>query len=200
MPAQHIHIEQLSDIELVLQYKQTGETIFFAELYQRYTHLVLGTCFKYLKAEAESRDAVMDIFEKLLVDLRKHEVQHFKSWLYMVTKNHCLMQLRKLDNKSVSIDLIKPVADDFVENADDFHLNKLNNDDDEKKLYEALNQLNEQQKICVEQFYLHNKCYQEIVDSTGFTMLQVKSFIQNGKRNLKITLEKNQPSTFQRFK
>ena len=199
MSTSHIHIEQLSDIELVLQYKQTGETIFFAELYQRYTHLVLGTCFKYLKIEAESRDAVMDIFEKLLVDLRKHEVQYFKSWLYMVTKNHCLMQLRKKNENHVPLDLVKPISDNFVENNEALHLHT-QSENEERELYAALNELNEQQKTCVELFYLKNKCYQEIVDATGFTMMQVKSYIQNGKRNLKIILEKNQSKAGERFK
>ena len=194
----HIHIEQLSDIELVLQYKSTGDHVFFAELYQRYTHLVLGTCFKYLKNEAESRDAVMDIFEKLLVDLKKHEVQYFKSWLYMVTKNHCLMQLRKKSNNHVSLDLIKLVSENFVENAETMHLHS-QSENDEKELHTALNELNEQQKICVELFYLKNRCYQDIADQTGFTMLQVKSYIQNGKRNLKIILEKNQSNLKERF-
>ena len=157
MSYHHIHIEQLSDIELVLQYKSTNDAVFFAELYQRYTHLVLGTCFKYLKNEAESRDAVMDIFEKLLVDLKKHEVQFFKSWLYMVTKNHCLMQLRKKNDQHVPLDLLKTTDENFVENAEAIHLHS-QSADDEKELYEALNELNDQQKKCVELFYLKNKC------------------------------------------
>ena len=199
MSNHHIHIEQLSDIELVLQYKSTGNHIFFAELYQRYTHLVLGTCFKYLKNESESRDAVMDIFEKLLVDLRKHEVQYFKSWLYMVTKNHCLMQLRKQNEKPIPLDLVKPISENFVENSETIHLHT-QSENEEKELHVALNELNEQQKNCVEQFYFKNKCYQEIADSTGFTLNQVKSYIQNGKRNLKIILEKNKSKAGKRFK
>ena len=198
MSYHHIHIEQLSDIELVLQYKSTNDAVFFAELYQRYTHLVLGTCFKYLKNEAESRDAVMDIFEKLLVDLKKHEVQFFKSWLYMVTKNHCLMQLRKKNDQHVPLDLLKTTDENFVENAEAIHLHS-QSADDEKELYEALNELNDQQKKCVELFYLKNKCYQDIADETGFTLMQVKSYIQNGKRNLKLILEKKQSNWSERF-
>ncbi|MEN9521848.1 MAG: hypothetical protein RL065_225 [Bacteroidota bacterium] len=191
MAFNHIHIEHLSDAELVLQYKQSGDDAFFVELYQRYTHLVLGTCIKYLKSEAAGKDAVMDIFEKLLTDLKKHDVQHFKSWLYMVSKNHCLMQLRKKGDNFVPIDLIKTSSDGFVETSEQMHLNLQSKDAEEKKLYEALNQLNDEQKICVEMFYLNNKCYQDIADTTGFTLNQVKSYIQNGKRNLKIYLEKN---------
>ena len=193
MTNHHIHIEQLSDVELVLQYKSSGDKIFFAELYQRYTHLVLGTCFKYLKNEQESKDAVMDIFEKLLVDLLKHEVVHFKSWLYMVTKNHCLMILRSKNPTTISLDLGQPFRQTIMENPDDLHLPS-QQAEDEKKLLEALQQLNTQQKICVELFYLQNKCYQDIANETGYTLNQVKSYIQNGKRNLKIILDHTQPS------
>jgi RNA polymerase sigma-70 factor (ECF subfamily) len=190
----HIHIEHLSDAELILQYKQSNDDAFFVELYQRYTHLVLGTCIKYLKSEAAGRDATMDIFEKLLTDLKKHEVQHFKSWLYMVSKNHCLMILRKKGDQFVPIDLIKTASDNFVESSEAMHLHLQAKDEDEKKLHTALQSLNDEQRICVELFYLKNKCYQEIADSSGFTLNQVKSYIQNGKRNLKIILEKNSTS------
>jgi RNA polymerase sigma-70 factor (ECF subfamily) len=57
-------------------------------------------------------------------------------------------------------------------------------------LEEAIQELSEEQKLCVNLFYLQKKSYQQITDRTGFTLMQVKSYIQNGKRNLKIILEK----------
>lgn len=142
---------------------------------------------KYLKDEDNSKDAVMQIFEKLLSDLRRHEVQHFKSWLHTVARNYCLMQLRKKNPET-------PLDDNLVVEKEHF-LHREEGHELEERLTlmeEAITQLNEQQKLCVELFYLKEKCYQEISDQTGYTMNEVKSFIQNGKRNLKIYMEKHE--------
>ncbi len=188
-----IQLDQLSDLELVRQYKHSGEQSYFISLYQRYTHLIYSVCLKYLKQHELAQDAVMEIFEKLLTDLQKHEIQHFKSWLYQVAKNHCLMQLRKKQNQTVAIDKVEPVKANLVETTPEMHLVK---DDTtiEKELLWALEQLNDEQKLCVRLFYLQHKSYQEIADSSGFTLNQVKSYIQNGKRNLKGLLEKKLPN------
>ncbi len=156
-------------------------------MFKRYTHLVYGVCMKYLKDEDESKDAVMQIFEKLLIDLKKYEIQNFKSWLHTVAKNYCLMQLRKTNHETPLNDKL------IVENNNFLHREEENELEERLTLMEeAIAQLNGQQKKCVELFYLKEKCYQEISDHTGYTMNEVKSFIQNGKRNLKIYMEKNE--------
>src|SRR3954469_20909800 len=86
--------KSLDDLQLVARYKETGDNALVGELHNRHTHLIFGTCMKYLKDEDEAQDASMQIFEKLLIDLKKHEIQQFKGWLHMVCKNYCLMQLR----------------------------------------------------------------------------------------------------------
>ena len=139
---------------------------------------------KYLKNEEAAKDAVQQIFLKAITELQKYKVDYFKSWLYMVAKNHCLMKLR---DKHVFVDVAdaKPLAEDS------FDMAALQ--DKEKILTlieECLNDLNAEQKTCVTLFYLEKKSYTQIVDETGFTMMQVKSHIQNGKRNLKILVEK----------
>ena len=139
---------------------------------------------KYLKNEEAAKDAVQQIFLKAITELQKYKVDYFKSWLYMVAKNHCLMKLR---DKNVFVDVAdaKPFAEDS------FDMAALQ--DKEKILTlieECLNDLNAEQKTCVTLFYLEKKSYTQIVDETGFTMMQVKSHIQNGKRNLKILVEK----------
>src|SRR5688572_15955898 len=63
-------------------------------LLQRYTLLLLGVCMKYLKDEEEAKDAVQQIFLKVITELPKYMVDYFKSWLYMVARNHCLMKIR----------------------------------------------------------------------------------------------------------
>ena len=160
-------------------------------LYKRYAHLVLGLSIKYLKDEDEAKDAVMHIFEKLMSDLLKYEVQYFKSWLYTFSKNHCLMVLRtKQSRLGKEIDL-QIHASSFMETETNLHLNTYETREGEyNALDKAMGELNNEQRKCIELFYLKEKSYQEIAQSTGYTLNEVKSFIQNGKRNLKIKLEK----------
>ena len=159
-------IKKLDDLQLVAEYKQTGNSMFVGELHTRHTHLIFGVCMKYLKDEDEAQDASMQIFEKLLVDLKKHEVQQFKAWLHMVCKNFCLMQLRSGASK---LKRTKEMQLTFME--------------------ECIKGLNEEQKLCVELFFLQEKSYQEVTELTSYNMNNVKSYIQNGKRNLKICIE-----------
>jgi len=188
------NVNTLDDIVLIAEYKRTGDNNYVGELFKRYAHLVLGVCLKYLKNADEAQDMTMIVFEKLLSDLKKHEVEHFKSWLYMVAKNQCLMQLRKQKGKeTVEININsseeddeKSVEKDLTGHHDDVDLKEIKL----QQLEEGITKLNSEQKICVELFYLQNKSYVEVAEITGFELNQVKSYIQNGKRNLKIYLEK----------
>jgi len=178
--------KDLPDEKLIERFLKTNDRHYFGILFQRYTHLVFGACMKYLKNENDSEDAVMDIFEKLLTDLKKHEVSNFKSWLYSVSKNHCLMKLRK--DKTIKYsnnDLIKTEGR-IVEMPEPMHLNsKMEKELQLENLEKALQHLSKEQRICLELFYLQQKCYKEVSSITTFSLKEVKSFIQNGKRNLK---------------
>jgi RNA polymerase sigma factor (sigma-70 family) len=153
---------------------------------QRYTLLLFGVCMKYLKNEEEAKDAVQQIFLKAITELHKYDVEYFKSWLYMVAKNHCLMKLR--DKPGRIVDIKEQMV---VTNQDDsnlqFHLQK---DKQLDLVASSLQELNHEQKLCVTLFYLEKKTYQEIAEETGYSLMQVKSYIQNGKRNLKILVER----------
>lgn len=138
---------------------------------------------KYLKDPEEAKDAVQQIFLKVITELHKYEVSYFGSWIYMIAKNHCLMKLRK-QKRDISVDLVaEPVTETEVPDP-------LKDDRLLLDLQEALQHLNPEQRICVRMFYLEKKSYQVIASETGFTYIQVKSHIQNGKRNLRLLLEK----------
>lgn len=156
------------------------------ELYQRYMDLVYGVCLKYYKEPERSKDSVMLIFEELVVKLKKHEVDNFKGWLHQLAKNHCLMQLRTPRNmKTVEF------KTEFVQNEEDVHLNGvLEKEENFKKLEYCLSTLTADQQEAIKLFYLEGKCYNEIVEQTGQEWNQVRSFIQNGRRNLKNCMEK----------
>lgn len=172
---------------LIAQYKRTGDLEVLGLLYNRYMHLVFGVCLNYFKEEEPSKDAVMQIFEELVIKLRVHEVQNFKSWLHVLTRNHCLMAMRKSAKNSTV-----PIDDSFVENNNFVHLDI----DDAKEsrlvvMEKCMETLPEEQRLSVDLFYLQEKCYKEVSELTGYDMLKVKSYIQNGKRNLKNCIEKN---------
>ena len=173
-----------SDQDLLAQYYHSHDNRLLGVLLQRYTLLLLGVCMKYLKNEEAAKDAVQQIFLKVIHELQRYKVQFFKSWLYMIARNHCLMQLRKQDVKSVS---------EFSENIieEEFPLQEEIKKDKLLSLMEAsMNELNNDQKTCIILFYLDKRSYQQISEQTGFSLMQVKSYIQNGKRNLKLLVEK----------
>ncbi len=160
------------------------------ELYGRYMELVYGVCFKYFKEAEASRDAVMQIFEELVLKLRKHEVDNFRAWLHQVAKNHCLMQLRTPRNlKTVEFN------GELVQTEETMHLNAvLEKEENFKKLESCLEQLTGEQQQSIRLFYLDGKCYNEIVEATGLEWSKVRSFIQNGRRNLKNCMERPETS------
>ena len=185
-------IKKLSDLELIAAYKEQGDNSVVGILFERYTHLVFGVCMKYLKDEDEAQDAVMMIFEKLLTDLKKHTVDNFKGWLYMVSKNHCLMHIRSEKSVMEKQRELKKDAVVLMESAEELHLDNVSAKEARLvKLENCIEKLNDKQRIAVELFFLKEKCYQEVVEETGFSMNDVKSYIQNGKRNLKICMENN---------
>ena len=176
-----------SDNQLINIFLESGDNVYIGELYSRYGHLVLGLCIKYLKNKDEAEDAVMTIFGQLINDLKKHKVEYFKSWLYTYSKNYCLMQLRK---KQTVLKKELDVRENEIFLMDYNNIEHLNEKESQITLMQtALNELNEEQKVCLELFYLSNKSYTEIVTLTGYNNNEVKSHIQNGKRNLKLKME-----------
>jgi RNA polymerase sigma factor (sigma-70 family) len=186
------HIRNLSDAELVAKYKETGENICVGELFRRYMHLVYGVCMKYLKEEDKAKDLQSHIFERLLSDLLKHEVANFKGWLFSVTKNHCLMYLRSNQSLQKNLKTLKKDMQPDVESAFDLHHNPvLEKEKQLNKLETGIAQLNDDQRKCVDLFYIKEKSYREIVELTGYSLNDVKSYIQNGKRNLKLFMQQH---------
>ncbi|MEO7982737.1 MAG: sigma-70 family RNA polymerase sigma factor [Bacteroidota bacterium] len=179
--------QHITDQELLEQFYADHNNEWLGILLQRYTLLLLGVSMKYLKNEEEAKDSVQQIFLKVIQELQKYKVDYFKSWLYMVAKNHCLMKIRERQGK-ITAEISDRLA---TKPEDETNMRELIDNDHTLELMElALKELNPEQQQCVTLFYLQKKSYQEVSDETGFTMLQVKSYIQNGKRNLKILIEK----------
>src|SRR5690606_8547000 len=176
----------MDEKEQLVYYKQTGDLQVLVILYAPYMSLLYGVCFKYFREQAASHDAVMQIFEQLVHKLRVHEVDNFKSWLYVFARNYCLMELRKQKGK-----MYVDIEDNMSESEQ-----KLVKEDDGKwteedfdKVHECLASLSPEQAVCVRLFYLEQKCYKDIAEEAGYDLNKVKSYIQNGKRNLKICME-----------
>jgi RNA polymerase sigma-70 factor (ECF subfamily) len=178
----------LSDQELLQLYRTSGNNQYLGTLLQRYTFMLFGVCMKYLKNEEEARDAVQQVFSKVIIEIPRHQIEFFKSWIYMVARNHCLMMLR---NRHQTIpaewldEMHQPAEDPLQQAAQEMEKEKLTN-----LMEEGLQQLQEPQKQCVDLFYLKKLSYQQVSEKTGLTLMQVKSNIQNGKRNIRIWMEK----------
>jgi RNA polymerase sigma-70 factor (ECF subfamily) len=181
----------VSDASLVRKYGDSGDLKVLGILYNRYMHLVYGVCMKYLQDREDSKDAVMQIFEKLVVEVPNHEIRNFKSWLHVLTRNFCLMQLRTRQTVSKHIRAYADEEEIFMESDPLLHPdNEQPWDGDLEMLRECIGELKEHQRDCVILFYLEDKPYKEIVDLLDIDLKKVKSYIQNARRNLKTCMEK----------
>lgn len=176
-------IRHMSDNELIAAYKKTSDKQLVGELYKRYAHLVLGMCIQYFKDKDAAKDVVIQIFEKLFDELKKREVENFKAWLTFVVRNHCISEIRKMHTQK--------------SREEEYHKDSISGQEEvqdevtEKKIVQletAMNELNPFQKKCIELFYYRKMSYAQIVEITGYSVNEVKSYIQNGKRNLKLLM------------
>jgi RNA polymerase sigma-70 factor (ECF subfamily) len=178
----------MKDEELLVEFSSSHDLEILGKLYLKYMHLVYGVCLKYLKNREEAMDAVMQIFEKLITDIPKQRIENFRSWLHVVTRNYCFMQLR---TKSGEDEKLKEwfLINKYVENEHYSH--PIDNDQYkiDKQLADCIEKLNDEQKECITRFYYENRCYKEIAVDLGIDEKKVKSNLQNGKRNLKICIE-----------
>lgn len=179
--------KEYSDEELLFKFKETGKAEYFQQLYERYIPLIYGLCLKYLQKPEESQDAVIDIYEQLSQKIHGYQIQVFKNWLYSVVKNHCFHILR--ENKK---EIIVNFDSQLMESGETLTLfSETVDEEKEAALSKCMEKLPEPQRISIEKFFYENKSYADIEDETGFHLKSVKSYIQNGKRNLKICIEKN---------
>jgi RNA polymerase sigma factor (sigma-70 family) len=174
-----------SDNELLQKFYTDHDNEWLGILLPRYTLLLLGVCMKYLKNEEDAKDCVQQIFLKILSELHKYKVEYFKSWIYMIAKNHCLMKLR--EKGKVPLELNEQVIS--IKDETEEKISLIAKDVLLNKMMAAIKNLNAEQQQCVSLFYLDKKSYSEVSEITGFTIMQVKSHIQNGKRNLRIMIE-----------
>jgi RNA polymerase sigma factor (sigma-70 family) len=181
------HYQHMTDTELLTHFYSDKDNKWLGVLLERYTLLLLGVCMKYLKNEDDAKDSVQQVFLKVIAELHKYKVEYFKSWVYMVAKNHCLMKLRDRHGKIPAVLNEQSIAIETDEPSKQAHLDK---DQMLDAMSLALEELNAEQKRCVTLFYLEKLSYHEIVEQTGYSMMQVKSYIQNGKRNLKIMIDR----------
>ncbi len=181
----------ITDQELLDRWYSDHNNEWLGALLQRYTLLLFGVCMKYIKQEDEARDCVQQIFVKVITELPKYKVEYFKSWIYTISRNHCLMKLRDKHGRAAELSESMLAAWD-EEPGNNSHRQK---EQQLEWMGDALEELGKEQKLCVTLFYLDKRSYQEIASETGFTLMQVKSHIQNGKRNLKLLMEKKAGDT-----
>lgn len=188
-PAQRENLGMLADLELISRYKRTLDKLYVGELFKRYSHLILGLCINYFRNKDDAKDALVQIFEKLFDELLKREVVNFRIWLCFVARNHCVSVLRKRKTEHHRHQEYETAQEVFVE------MEPVPRPEDKEmklqQLEDAVKQLSEGQRKCVELFFLQERSYQDIAAATGYSLNEVKSYLQNGKRNLKIILTRS---------
>ena len=175
-----------TDDELLKQFVRTSNQELLGQLYSRYVPLVYGLCLKYLQQIEDAEDAVINIYEELVRKIPNYQIDNFKTWLYSVVKNHCLQILRKEKNRTFEEISIQSVESDDFEHLIDVSESK----EKEEALNYCLDTLSDEQRQCISHFFFDDLSYMDIVEKTGFALNKVKSYIQNGKRNLKICILK----------
>ncbi len=176
--------------ELLEKFRNNQDLEYLGALYSPYIHLVYGVCLKYFKERERAKDAVMEIFEKLIEEIPRHDIRNFKSWLYVLTKNYCLMELRSLKSKDEKAKKYIEEESIFMESEAKMHPVDEEGSELNKALQECIEALKNEQKECICLFYYKDKSYEEISQIMNLELKKVKSYLQNGKRNLKICLEK----------
>ncbi len=178
-----------SEDELLSEFSSSGDLEVLGELYSGYMHLVYGVCLKYLKDREESQDAVMHIFEKLITEIPKQNIENFRGWLHVVTRNYCLMQLRSEKSRNLKQREWTIDPGNFMETGYEMHPIDRDEKDMDEALADCIEKLKDEQKECIRQFYFESRPYSEIAANLGVDEKKVKSYLQNGKRNLKLCLE-----------
>ena len=191
MKITHSRREGPEDNDLLQEFRNSGELEILGELYSRYMHLVYGLCLKYLQNREDAKDAVMQIFEKLISEVDRHEIQNFKSWLYVLSKNFCLMQIRSGKSRERKMDLWIKDQENYVEYYPEMHPVDEEGMEKDTALAECIEKLKAEQKDCVQLFYYQNWSYRQIAEILHIEEKKEKSHLQNAKRNLKICLENN---------
>jgi RNA polymerase sigma-70 factor, ECF subfamily len=185
----HRDVSQSFEEDLLQEFTRTGDLETLGRLYSGYMPLVYGVCVKYLKDREESKDAVMQIFEKLIVEIPKQRIENFRGWLHVVTRNYCLMQLRSKKSHDEKINEWMIDSSVFMENNAGLHPIDSDEAETDEALAKCIEKLKNEQKECIQQFYYENRCYNEIALKMGLNEKKVKSYLQNAKRNLKLCLE-----------
>ena len=181
--------EYTSDEELLKRYKQTGNKEVFADLFKKHVTLVYGSCLFYLQDKDEAQDATMQIFEKLLLDINNREIDNFKGWLSFVVRNHCISLIRKQKSQTKNVKSYYEFEYQDARFETEEAIDRVGDEQMLEQMKNCLPKLKEAQRVCVELFYLKNKSYQDISSETSYSLNEIKSYIQNGKRNLKLLIE-----------
>lgn len=181
----------MSDDELIQHYKQNKDVECVGELYKRYTGFTFTICMKYLKNHEKSREAVLEIFEDLIEKILHHDIYNFKSWLHTVARNHCLLSFRGIRSDEKFTENYQKHQSDFLSQGDSQYPDYVWREENYNKLENCIVKLKEEQRICIDLFYLQSRSYVEVAKLTGYSLNEVKTYIQNGKRNLKILMNKN---------
>ena len=157
------------------------------DLFKAYTKDIFGVAYYILKDQQAAKDIIMDVFEVLLKQDSLAKIQNKKAWLLGTSRNLSLKKFNKQIKTQYGLEH-KNIIEQIVEKDDQEEL--IIKNANEEAMLEQLALLKPLQSKCITLYYLKGLSYQQIAKKENISMNDVKSNIQNGKRNLKIKLEK----------
>lgn len=175
--------QQASSDEELVKAIEAGRSEALGVLWDRYAHLLFAVGMKYLKNVDAAKDAVMNVFAELPSLMTRHEVRNIGGWLHTVMRNHCLMQIRGAKQ-------FTELNGTQYDEADDLLAAHLENEDMIRRMEHAIDELSDHQRNCIKLFYLDRLSYAEVGERLNMAFDAVRSNIQNGRRNLRIILER----------
>lgn len=175
-------IKLQTDEELVRLFIVTQRNPYFEELYERCSNKVYRKCLSFVKDQAKAEDFTHDIFLKLIFKLGSYqENARFSTWLYSITYNYCMDQLR-INKKRAEV-----YDDEKLEVPDDTDLNTMFEEPDveAKRLNRAMERLTTEEKSVLMMKYQDELSIREISDIFKITESATKMRLLRSREKLR---------------
>jgi RNA polymerase sigma-70 factor, ECF subfamily len=169
-----------SDLNLILSFRAGNENA-FDRLYVKYQEYVYNVCLGILTNPDDARDCAQETFLRVYRKVGEFRAESaFSTWLYRVTVNVCVGQLRKRPKTataSLEDENVRELADDGPE-----VWTGLEREVDEDLVRQVVAELPDDYRVVLVLRYFQNLSYDEMVQVLGFSISQVKVKLHRARR------------------
>ncbi|MFQ5674351.1 MAG: RNA polymerase sigma factor [bacterium] len=174
------------DNATIRSYLETRDVRYLGRLYEAYKKTIFWHCLKMVGNEEDAKDLASETFIRTFDRIEDFKLgAPFCPWLMRIATNLCIDHLRKKNRyKFYKFDETHSAV--AIQNESEPKQPMISGE----RIIEKLKKLKPLQKRCFCLFYIHNLTYKQIAELTGYPLGKVRSYIQNGKRNFKLLMEK----------